>query len=69
MALPWSADIQLGDDIVMGIMGQEEELLFGRRSTMHHDIAVVGGHHQHLIGGMHDLELTNLGQTAGLSWT
>ena len=36
---------------------------------MHHGIAVISGHHHHLIGGEHDLELTNLEQTAGLSWT
>ena len=36
---------------------------------MHHGIAVIGGHHHHLTGGERDLELTNLGQTGGLSWS
>lgn len=57
--------IQLGDHIVVALMSQEtDELLFGERSTMHDGIAVIGGHHHHLVVGKHLSELTYLGQSA-----
>lgn len=48
----------------MAFVGQENELLFAGKSTMHDGIAVIGGHYHHFIVGQHLFELTYLGQTA-----
>ena len=49
--------VQFGDDVVMALVGQEDEWVQGGRAAMHDGIPVIGRDHDELVLGQHFFEL------------